>query len=104
MDLRVGCDDGSEQRFRAFDIDGEIVVDEEDGDQTAFFFGAGLQKEEFVDDAFVGAEADGVAEETGDGAKFATVWAAAAGLHGNDAECASTFADTAESFGGHFGD
>ena len=104
MDLRVGRDDISQQRFRAFDIDGEIVVDEKDGDLTAFFFGAGFQEEEFVDDAFVGAEADGIAEEAGDRAKFAAVWATAAGLHGNDAECAPTFADAAEGLGGHFGD
>ena len=101
MDLRVGGDDVSQQRFRAFDIDGEIVVDEKDGDLTAFFFGAGFQEEKFVDDAFVGAEADGVTKETGDRAKFAAVRATAAGLHGNDAECAPTFTDAAEGFGGH---
>ncbi len=102
--LSAGSDNVAQQRFRAFDIDGEIIVDEKDGDLAAFFFGARFQKEEFVDDAFVGAEADGVAEETGDGAKFAAIRATAAGLHGNDAECAPTFADAAEGFGGHFGD
>ena len=34
--LRTGSDDVAQQRFRALDIDGEIIVDEEDRNLTAF--------------------------------------------------------------------
>ena len=30
--LRVGCDYVAEKGFRAFDVDGEVVIDEKDGD------------------------------------------------------------------------
>ena len=56
-------------------------------------FGAGFQQKQFVDDAFVGAKADGVAKKSGDRAEFATVGTAASGLHGNDAECSPAVAD-----------
>ena len=36
--LRFGGDDVSQQRLGALDVDGEIVVDEEDGDLAAFSF------------------------------------------------------------------
>ena len=93
IDLRAGGDDIAQQRFGALEIDGEIVVDEKDGDLAAFFSGARLEQQEFVDDAFVGAEADGVAEESGDGAELAAVGATASGLDGNDAERSPAFAD-----------
>src|SRR4029077_3598287 len=52
--LRAGGDDVAEQGLSAFEVDGEIVVDEEDGDLAAFFAGSRLQKKEFVDHTFVG--------------------------------------------------
>ena len=96
VNLRLGGDDVFEQRLGALDVDGEIVVDEEDGDLAFFFAGARFQHQQFVDDALVGAEADGVAEESGDGAEFAAVGTAASGFDGYDAECAPAFADFAE--------
>ena len=45
-----------------------------------------LQAEHLVDDALVGAEADGVAEEAGDGAELAAIGAAASGFDGDDVE------------------
>ncbi len=84
------------KRLGALDVDREIVVDEEDGHLTFFFAGAGFEQQQFVDDALVGAEADGVAEESGDGAKLAAVGATASGLDGDDAECSPAFADFAE--------
>ena len=60
--------------------------------------------QEFVDDAFVGAEADGVAEESGDGAEFAAVGTTASGFDGNDAECAPALAELVQPAGGGFGD
>ena len=102
--LRVGGDDVAQQRFGALDVDGEIVVDEEDGDLAAFAFRAGLQQQQFVDDAFVGAKADGVAKESGDGAEFAAVGTAAPGLDGNDAKGAPAVADYAGACAStHFG-
>jgi hypothetical protein len=48
--------------------------------------GARLEAQQLLHDALVRAEADGVAEESGDGAEFAPVGAAAAGLDGDDME------------------
>ena len=96
MDLGFGGDDVAQQRLGALDVDGEIVVDEEDGHLTFFFAGAGLEQEQFVDHAFVGAEADGVAEESGDGAELAAVGTAASGLDRDDAKRSPAFADFAE--------
>ena len=36
--LGIRGNDGAQQRLRAFDVDGEIVVDEKDGDLAALFF------------------------------------------------------------------
>src|ERR1700730_12592571 len=96
VDLGVGGDDVAQERFGALDVDGEIVVDEEDGDLAALAPGAGFEEQEFVDHTFVGAKADAVTEETGDGAKFTAIRAAAAGLDRNDAECAPAGADFLE--------
>jgi len=86
----------------ALDVDGEIIVDEEDGDLAAFAFRARFQEEQFIHHAFVGTKADGVAKETGDGAEFAAIRAAAARLHGNDAEGAPAFADALKRVFHHF--
>ena len=96
VDLGFGGDDVFQQRLGALDVDGEIVVDEEDGHLSFFLAGAGFQQEEFVDYAFIAAEADGVAEESGDGAELAAVGTAASRLDRDDAECAPAFADFLE--------
>src|SRR5205807_10540052 len=44
VDLSVGGDDVSQQRLGAFYVDGEIVVDEEDGHLSLFLAGAGFQQ------------------------------------------------------------
>ena len=82
--LRAGGDDVAQQRLGALHVDGEVVVDEEDGDLPVWLRRARFQQQQLVHDALVGAEADGVAEETGDGAELAAIGAAAAGLDGND--------------------
>ena len=53
MDLGTGRDDVSQQRFGAFGIDGEIVVDKKDGDLASFTFCARFQQQEFVDNALI---------------------------------------------------
>ena len=81
------------KRLCALHVDGEIVVDEEDGDLAAFLFARPrFQQQQFVHDAFVGAKADGVTEKSGDRAELAAVRAAAPGLHRNNAKCSPTAA------------
>ena len=78
--LRAGRDDVAQQRFGALHVDGEIVVHEEDGDLALRGARAFLQQQHFVHDALIGAEADGVAEESGHRAELAAVRAAAAAI------------------------
>ena len=52
-----------------------------------------LQAQHFVDDALVGAKADGIAEETGHGAELAAVRTAAAGFDGDDVKRLPTHAE-----------
>jgi len=77
MHLRVGGDNVAQERLRALDVDGEIVVNEKNGDLAAFASRALLQFQQLVHDTFVGAKPDGVAEKAGHGAEFASVRAAA---------------------------
>ncbi len=60
---------------------------------AALAFRTRFQEQEFIDHAFVGAKADGVAEKTSDGAELASIGAAAAGLDGDNAKGAPTGAD-----------
>src|SRR5258707_13459181 len=87
MNLGAGSDNVAQQGFRAFNVDGEIIVDEEDGDLTAFAIGASFEEEQFIHHAFVGAKADGVAKKSGYRAELAAIRAAAPRLHRNDAKC-----------------
>ena len=80
MQLGVGGDNVAQERFRAFHVDGEIVVDEKDRDLAAFAARARLQFQQFVYDAFIGAEADRVAEKSSDSAEFTAVRTTAAGF------------------------
>ena len=96
MDLGAGADDVAQKRFGAFDVDGEIIVDEEDGNLAAFASRAGFQQEQFIHDAFVSAKADGIAKEAGHRAELAAIGAAASRLDGNDAKCAPAFTDALE--------
>src|SRR5208337_1842925 len=96
VDLGIGGDDVTEKRFGALHVDGEIVVDEEDGHLALLFAGAGFQEQQLVYYALIGAEADGVAEKSGHGAELAAIGTAASGLDRNDAECSPAFADFLE--------
>ena len=96
IDLSFRGDDVSQQRFGALHVDGEVVVNEEDSDLALFFSRARLQKKQLVDYAFVAAKANGVAEESGDGAELAAVGTTPSGFDRNDSECSPTFADLLE--------
>ena len=78
--LRARRDDVAQQRFGALHVDGEIVVHEEDRDLALRVLRARcLEPQHLVHDALVGAEADGIAEESRHRAEFAAVGTAAAG-------------------------
>src|ERR1700687_3494360 len=102
MFLGRGGDNVAQQGFRSLDVDGEIIVDEEDGDLAAFALGPSFQEEQLIHHAFVGAKADGVAKKAGHRAELAAIRTAATGLHGNDAKCAPAITDTLERALGHF--
>src|ERR1035437_4530638 len=86
MNLSAGGDDIAQQRFRAFDVDGEIVVDEKDRNLPEFAFRASLQHQQFVHNALVSAKPYGISEKSGDRAKLASVRASAPRFHRNDSE------------------
>src|SRR5207302_10807527 len=102
IDLCSGGDDIAQERFGALDIDGEIVVDEENRNLAAFFSSAGFEQQKFVDNGFVRAKADGVTEESGDRAEFATVGTTSSRLDRNDAECSPALAQLLQPFLGRF--
>src|SRR5208283_4352999 len=93
IQLRAGGNDIAQQGLGALEVDGEIVVYKKDRNLAALFPGARLEQQEFVDDAFVGAKADGVTEEAGHGAEFAAVGTTSSRLDGNDAESSPTLTD-----------
>src|SRR5713226_9874226 len=101
VDLGTGSDNVAQKGFRALDIDGEIIVDEEYGDLATFTSRPGFQKEQLIYHAFVAAKADGVAKKTGHRAKFAAIRAAAPRLHRNDAKCAPALTDALKRALGH---
>src|ERR1044071_9259107 len=78
--LGAGGDDVPQQRLRAFGIDGQIVVDEENCDLTALFAGARLEPQEFLNHTLVATEANRVAEEASYGAKLTAIRAATSRL------------------------
>src|SRR5437667_10031872 len=86
MHLRVSRNDVSQQRFCALYVDGKIVVDEKYGNLAALLPRARFQQQEFVDHAFIGPKADGVAKKSRHSAKLASVRTAAPGLHGNNSK------------------
>src|SRR5258706_6202642 len=100
--LGAGGDNVAQQRFGAFDVDGEIVVDEEDGNLAAFAFRASFQKEQLIHHAFIGTKANGVAKKTGYRAELAAIGTAAPRLHGNDAKDAPAFTDALKGTLHHF--
>ena len=103
MHLRVGGDDVAQERLGAFDVDGEIVVDEEDGDLAALALRALFQFQQFVHDAFVGAKADGIAEKSGHGAEFASVRTAAAGFDRDKAKRPPSASEALQQRSGNLG-
>src|SRR6266849_3740968 len=96
MHLRVGGDNVAQQRLRAFDIDGKVVVDEKDGDLTPLAPGARFQQQQLTHDAFVRAKPDGVAEKAGYRAELAPVRTSAPGFDRNNAECPPPGPETLE--------
>src|SRR6266852_3278468 len=96
MHLRAGGDNVAQQRLRAFDIDGKVVVDEKDGDLTPLAPGARFQQQQLTHDAFVRAKPDGVAEKAGYRAELAPVRTPAPGFDRNNAECPPPGPETLE--------
>src|SRR6266568_1133563 len=94
--LRVGGDNVAQQRLRALDIDGKVVVDEKNGDLTPLAPGARFQQQQLIHDAFVRAKPDGVAEKAGYRAELAPVRTPAPGFDWNNAECPPSGPETLE--------
>ena len=86
MHLSLGGDNIAQQLLGAFYVDGEIVVNKEDGNLAALFFGARLQHQQLADHAFIGAEADAVSKESSHRAELAAIGAPAARFHRHNAE------------------
>src|SRR6266404_2827815 len=100
MHLRASHNDVSQQRLRTFDVDGEIIVDEENRHLALFTAGAVLQQQQFIHHALIGAKANGVSEESGHRAELAAVRAASPGFNWNNAKCSPAFSYLLE-HGGH---
>src|SRR2546428_4958979 len=94
--LRVGGDNVAQQRLRALDIDGKVVVDEKNGDLTPLAPGPRFQQQQLIHDAFVRAKPDGVAEKAGYRAELAPVRTPAPGFDRNNAECPPPGPETLE--------
>src|SRR5689334_10809468 len=88
--LGAGGDDVPQQRLRAFGIDGQIVVDEENCDLTALFARARLEPQEFVNNTLVVAKANRVAEKSSHSAKLTAVRTATPRLYRNNVKCSPT--------------
>src|SRR5207245_2667743 len=86
MHLRVGGDNGTQQRLRALDIDGEVIVDEKDGNLTVLPPGARFQSQKFINNALVCAKPNRVSEKAGHGAELAPVRTTAPRLDRNNAK------------------
>jgi hypothetical protein len=95
-DLSFRRDDVTQQRFGALYIDGKVVVDEENRDLASLFAGPGFQQEQFIDDAFIRAEPNGVAEESGDRAELAAVRTASSRFNRHNSECSPAFPEILE--------
>src|SRR5712692_1870330 len=76
----------AQQRLRTLDVDGEIIVDEENRHLALLAAGAGLQQQQFVHHALIGAETNRVAKKSCHGAELAAVRAASPGLNWNNAK------------------
>src|SRR5258708_20447278 len=93
MRLGAGGDDVAQERFRAFDIDGEIIVDEKDGDLAALASRPSLQEQQLIHNALICAKTNGVAKKAGYRAELASVGAPAPRFDGDNAKRAPAFAD-----------
>src|SRR3989475_11368325 len=87
MHLRVGGDNGTQQRLRALDIDGEVIVDKKTGKLTVLAPGARFQSEKFINNALVCAKPNRVSKKAGHGAELAPVSTTAPRLDRNNAKC-----------------
>src|ERR1041385_1103135 len=88
--LGAGGDDVPQQRLRAFGIDGQVVVDEEDCDLTALFARARLEPQEFVNHTLVATKANRIAEESSYSAKLTTIRTATPRLYRHNVKCSPT--------------
>src|ERR1035438_1497541 len=93
MHLRPSRNDVAQQGLRPLDVDGKIIVDEENRHLPLLGAGACLQQQQFVHHAFIGAEANRVAEKSGDGTELATVWATSPGFDGDNTKRSPAFSD-----------
>src|SRR5208282_2851668 len=96
MHLRAGGYDVAQQRLGALEVDGKIIVDEKNRHLSLLFASAGLQQEQFIHYALIGAEANRVSEKSGHGAELAAVRAASPGFDRNNAKCSPAFRDSLE--------
>src|SRR5262249_34507054 len=77
-------DDLAQKGFRPLDVDREVVVDDENSDDTFFPRCPFLDEQDFVDDTLIAAKSDRVAEEAGHGAKVAAIGTASSGFQRYD--------------------
>ncbi len=82
--LRIRGNDVAQQRLRALNVDGQIVVNEENRDLAALFACPLFESQEFIYDALIGAEADRVAKESGHSTKLAAIGTTSSGFHRHD--------------------
>src|ERR1051325_5145198 len=88
--LGAGGDDVPQQRLRAFGIDSQVVVDEEDCNLTALFARARLEPQEFVNHTLVATKANRIAEESSYSAKLTTIRPATPRLYRHNVKCSPT--------------
>src|SRR5581483_12215921 len=103
IDLGLGSNNVTQERLGSLHVDSEVVIDKENCDLALLLASARFQQQQFVDNAFVGAEANGIAKKSGDSAELATVGAASSRLDGNNPECSPAFANSLEQGKHRFG-
>src|SRR5713101_8090072 len=96
MYLCAGGNDVAQQRLGALDVNGEIIVNEKDGNLPFFSAGTRLQQEEFIHHALGGAQANGDAEKSGYRAELAAIRTTASRLHRDNAKCSPALPDPVE--------
>src|SRR5208283_4272113 len=93
MALRFGSDDVPQERLRALDVDGKVIVNEEYRHLSFFFARARLQQQQFVDHALISAEPNRVAEKSRHRAELATIRASSSRFHRDDPKGSPAFSN-----------